>query len=189
VWPSGGSERARKLTAPLGRPRWSRLRREPFGMAQGPEQVEGLSRADLPDDGRPFDHGNDLHRAPAAGTDQWIDLVDLADQASSRAQPSGAPTIGVPPGALGCLHHRRLGPRLRLSRAARAACGNRAFHSNTSRKRGWFSRGHRGGGRSPRRGSPGERRRGFVASVSTELDEVSAERKLAWCRGWTASDR
>ena len=36
---------------------------------------------DLPDHRRPLDHGEDLHRSPAARTDQRIHLVDLADQA------------------------------------------------------------------------------------------------------------
>jgi hypothetical protein len=36
---------------------------------------------DLPDNRRAFDHGKDLHRPAAAGTEQRIHLIDLADQA------------------------------------------------------------------------------------------------------------
>jgi hypothetical protein len=47
---------------------------------------------DLPDDRRTLDDGDDFHRPAALGTEQRIDLVDLADQARPRsAHLQGSP--------------------------------------------------------------------------------------------------
>ena len=46
----------------------------------------------MPDDRRAFDRGQDLQRAAAAGTEQRIHLVDVADQARPRtAHLQGSP--------------------------------------------------------------------------------------------------
>ena len=84
----------RPLAGVVSRRALGRIGRRPEAGWGGGEAQMGK---DLPDHGRLFDHGNDLHRAPAAGTEQGIHLIDLADQASSRAQPSGAPRIGELP--------------------------------------------------------------------------------------------
>jgi hypothetical protein len=54
-------------------------------MAQGSEPVEGLSRADLPDDRWALDHGDDLHRAPAVRTQERVQIVHLLDEAGPGA--------------------------------------------------------------------------------------------------------
>ncbi len=51
-------------------------RPEAEGYGGEPQMVQ-----DLPDNRGALDDGDDLHRAPAARTDQRIHLVDLADQA------------------------------------------------------------------------------------------------------------
>ena len=57
-----------------------RLRREPLGLSSG----RRLSRADLPDHHRPFDHGDDLHPPVAACTHGGIYLRtgDVGSEAS-----------------------------------------------------------------------------------------------------------
>ncbi len=60
----------------------------------GPDGWQAKASENPLDDRRPLDHGEDLHRAPAARTDQRIHLVDLANQPRPRsADLQGCPIV------------------------------------------------------------------------------------------------
>jgi len=115
-----------------------------------------------------FDHGFVASSAERRGPASSRRAADRAADPPRRPGGSGGPRTGGFPAALAPPPRR---PPPRRSPGGPAASDSRGFDSNTIRKRVWSSRGHRGCGRLSRRGSPGDRRPGFVAN--------SAERKLA----------